>query len=110
MILPRPYQNVMLTYIGSVKVRDKYYDHYEQQQVTRRAFYADSDGYYDTSDNWITTPNGYFMVPQYWEEWTFSDGTTALLPATFHHYGRVLPENIINWVPDEIKLTDHVLR
>jgi hypothetical protein len=101
MELPKEYQNVMITYIGKVRVRDKYYDHYESQKVTRRAFYTKSDGYYDRNDNWIDTPEGYFHVPQYWQEWTFNDGTSALLPHTFYHLGRVFPKEIIKWEIDK---------
>lgn len=92
MNLPDEYKNVMITYIGAVRVRDKYYDHYEQQEVTRRAFYSKSDGYYDNSDNWIETPEGYYNVPQYW---TTYNG--YLVPRGFWSYGRVLPSNIISW-------------
>jgi hypothetical protein len=105
MELPNEYQNVMLTYEGNVRVRDKYYDHYEKQVVTRRAFYSKSNGYYDSKDQWIETPNGYFSVPQYWQDFTFSDGKVALLPHTFYSYGRVLPENIIKWVYDKQVVT-----
>ena len=92
MELPKEYANVMITYEGKIKVRDKYYDHYEDAVVTRRAFYCKSDGYYDNKDNYIETPNGYFHVPQYWQEWK-----GCLLPHTFYHHGRVLPENVIKW-------------
>lgn len=98
MNLPKEYTNVMITYLGKVRVRDKYYDHYEEQIVTRRAFYTKSNGYYDKQDNWIDTPNGYFHVPQYWQKWK-----GALLPHTFYHFGRVLPENIIKWKFEKIK-------
>lgn len=88
MELPKEYQTVMITYKGKVRVRDKYYDHYEEQVVTRKAFYSKSDGFYDRQDNYIKTPNGYFSVPQYWRNG---------LPHTFYHYPRVYPENIIKW-------------
>ncbi len=94
--LPTEYQNVMITYVGDVRVRDGYYDHYEKQEVTRRAFYTKSDGYYDNTDKWINTPNGFFHVPQYWQEWNGS-----LLPHGFYSYGRVLPNKIIKWKIDE---------
>lgn len=97
MKLPKEYQNVLITYITNVRVRDKYYDHYEKQQVTRRAFYSKSDGYYDSKGNWIDTPDGYFHVPQYWCEWSYKNGTTDLLPETFYHHGRVYPKDIIKW-------------
>lgn len=90
--LPKEYQNVLITYEGSVKIRDKYYDHYEKQIVTRRAFYSTSNGYYDNKDNWINTPKGYFHVPQYWENYKGS-----LMPCGFYHLGRVLPEKVIKW-------------
>lgn len=96
-ILPPEYQNVMITYVGLVRVRDKYYDHYEKQIVTRRAFYCNSNGYYDRNDNWIETPNGYFHVPQDWQNWTWPDGTITLAPKGFYHYGRVLPDKVIEW-------------
>tara|TARA_R110002012_G_scaffold182378_3_gene348720 strand:- start:2172 stop:2492 length:321 start_codon:yes stop_codon:yes gene_type:complete len=95
--LPKEYVNVMITYKGKVKVRDKYYDHYEDQIVTRRAFYTKSDGFYDRKDNWIETPKGYFHVPQYWQEWK-----GALLPHTLYHLGRVYPKDIINWEYDNL--------
>lgn len=93
--LPPEYQNVMITYIGTVRVRDKYYDHNETMQVTRRAFYSKSSGYYNSKDEWVETPNGYYSVPQYWRMWKGS-----LLPHTFYHHARVLPENIIKWELD----------
>ena len=102
MRLPEEYQSVMITYKGQVRVRDKYYDHYEPQVVTRRAFYSKSDGYYNGKDEWINTPNGYFSVPKYWQNYTWSDGTVTLLPHTFYHYGRVSPEDIINWKEEAI--------
>jgi len=95
--LPKEYVNVMLTYKAQVTVRDKYYDHKEEQTVTRRAFYSKSDGYYDSKNNWIETPNGYFSVPQYWKDFTFSDGSIALLPHTFYSFGRPQPHEIIDW-------------
>lgn len=94
--LPEEYQNVMITYETDVRVRDKYYDHYEKQTVTRRAFYSKSNGFYDNKDNWIDTPEGYFSVPQYWKNFTFSDGTVVLLPHTFYSYGRVYPKDVIS--------------
>lgn len=90
--LPTEYHNVMITYVGEVRIRDKYYGHYEKQEVTRRAFYTKSNGYYDNKDNWINTPDGFFHVPQYWQKWN-----GALVPHTFYSYGRVLPKNIIKW-------------
>ena len=98
MNLPEEYTNVMITYLGKVRVRDNYYDHYKEQIVTRRAFYTKSNGYYDKQDNWVNTPNGYFHVPQYWQEWN-----GALLPHTFYHLGRVLPEYIIKWELEKVK-------
>ena len=93
--LPTEYHNVMITYIGNVRVRDKYYDHYEKMQVTRRAFYTKSDGYYDSTDKWINTPDGYFCVPQYWQ-----NRNGAIVPHTFYHHGRVLPKHVIKWEED----------
>lgn len=90
--LPPEYQNVMITYTGEVRVRDKYYDHYEKMKITRRAFYTKSDGYYDNRNNWINTPSGYFCVPQYWQKWNGN-----LVPHTFYNYPRVLPNQIIDW-------------
>lgn len=89
------YTNVLITYVGKVRVRDRYYDHYENQVVTRRAFYSNSKGYYDSKDKWIETPNGYFSVPQYWAMW---DG--ELLPHTFYQYPRVMPHEVIKWKYD----------
>ena len=96
MNLPKEYQNVLITYNGKVRIRDKYYDHYEDKVVTRRAFYSKSNGYYNSENNWIETPNGHFSVPQFWQ---MHNGN--LLPHTFYHHGRVLPENIIKWEIDK---------
>ena len=96
MDLPREHQNVMITYLGKVRVRDKSYDHYEEQIVTRRAFYTKSNGYYNRKDEFVDTPGGYFHVPQYWREWR-----GALLPHTFYHLGRVFPKDIIKWEIDK---------
>ena len=101
MKVPEEYVNVMITYKGKVRVRDKYYDHYEEQIVTRRAFYSKSDGYYDNTNKWVDTPNGYFHVPQYWRMWN-----GVLLPHTFYHLGRVYPENIIKWEVDTSSTED----
>ena len=98
--LPPEYVNVMITYEGKVRVRDKYYGHYEDQIVTRRAFYSKSDGFYDRQDNWVETPEGYFHVPQYWQEWN-----GKLLPHTFYHLGRVYPKDIIAWELDKSPAT-----
>lgn len=95
--LPEEYKNVFITYIADVYVRDKYYGHWEKSVVKRMAFYHKSDGYYDSKGKWIETPNGYFSVPQYWKNFTFSDGETALLPHTFYHHGRVQPHHIEKW-------------
>ena len=99
-ILPDPHVNVMITYTGKVRVRDKYYDKYETRTVTRRAFYTDSDGYYNSKDEWVATPEGYYHVPQYWREHTWSDGTVSLMPDTFYHHGRVMPHEVTKWVYD----------
>lgn len=99
--LPREYVNVMITYKGKVRVRDKYYDHYENQVVTRRAFYSKSDGFYNHQDEWIETPEGYFSVPQYWTTWSNSDGTESIVPEGFWHYARVYPKDIIKIEPNQ---------
>lgn len=103
MNLPKEYVNVMITYQGSVRVRDKYYDHQEERIVTRRAFYCKSEGYYNTKDEFIKTPNGYYSVPQHWTWHTWSDGTSSLTPQGFYHYPRVLPEDVISWELDKVK-------
>lgn len=98
MELPEEYVNVLITYKGDVRVNG--YGDREKRVVTRRAFYGKTDGYYDNSNNWIDTPEGTFSVPQFWQKFTFSDGTSALLPHTFYSYGRVLPKDIISWELD----------
>ena len=106
--LPTEYKNVWITYKTIVHVPDKYYGHDEKQIVRRRAFYSKSNGYYDSKDNWVDTPNGYYSVPQYWQTFTFSDGNSALLPHTFYSYGRVFPDDIIKWEYDENKLKQYL--
>ena len=95
MRLPEEYTNVMITYRG--EVRDNSYGYAKKEIVTRRAFYSKSTGFYNRNDDFINTPEGFFSVPKYWSEWRQSDGSYSLLPDTFHHYPRVLPEEIIIW-------------
>ncbi len=99
--LPTPHTNVMLTYNGYVRVRDKYYDRKVEQVVTRRAFFCNSDGYFNKQDEWVDTPNGYFAVPQYWENFHWSDGTVTLSPKGFWQYPRVMPEEVLSWEYDK---------
>lgn len=96
MELPKEYTNVMITYEAEISY-GAYGIQKRKEIVKRRAFYSKSDGFYNSQDQWVETPNGYFSVPQYWQDFTFSDGTTALLPHTFYQYPRVYPENIIKW-------------
>jgi hypothetical protein len=102
MELPKEFVNVLLTYEGNIYVPDKYYGRYEKGIVTRRAFYANSQGYYNKLGDFVETPQGYFSVPQFWGYFTFSNGETALVPETFYSYGRVLPENVIKWEYDKL--------
>jgi len=99
--LPKEHVNVMITYKANVLIPDKYYGRQEVQTVRRRAFYCKSDGFFNSNDDFIKTPNGYFSVPQYWENFTFSNGDVALLPHTFYSYGRVYPEDVISWEIDK---------
>lgn len=86
MTFPTPYQNVLITYK-------------RPDIVTRRVFYTPSDGYYDRSDNWIDTPNGYYQVPQYWFIFTPISGKyISLGPEGMYSYGRVLPNDIDDWI------------
>lgn len=92
--LPQEYVNVLITYSCDVYVRDKYYGHTEFRTVTRLAFYSKSNGYYDSKDKWIETPQGYFSVPKMFQQWKGS-----LLPHTFQQYTRVTPDKIEKWEP-----------
>ena len=96
MKLPQEHQNVMITYKADVRV-NSYSDRTRKEVVTRRAFFSKSDGFYNKEDIWVETPNGFFHVPQFWGSFTYSDGTTSLLPKGFNHYPRVYPEQIIKW-------------
>lgn len=91
MNLPKEYQNVMVTFEGTVYVPDKYYGKHEIQTITKRGFYHKSNGYYNSKDQWIETPNGYFSIPH---SWRLFNG--VLLP---HGWGghRIAPENVIEW-------------
>ena len=73
--LPQEYVNVLITYSCDVYVRDKYYGHTEFRTVTRLAFYSKSNGYYDSKDKWIETPQA------------------------FQQYARVTPDKIEKWEP-----------
>lgn len=99
MELPKEYRNVMLTYEAIIRY-GIYGEKRRNEIVTRRAFYCKSNGFYDLNNNWVETPNGYFLVPIYWQPFTFSNGETALLPYKFTNI-RVYPENIIKWEYDK---------
>ena len=92
MNLPNDCENVILTYIGTVYVPDKYYGKFIKEKVIRWAIYFKSTGFYNGKDEWIDTPNGYFSVPK---DWGYFNG--VLLPKGFNIYDRVLTENIIKW-------------
>ena len=92
--LPQEYVNVLITYSCDVYVRDKYYGHTEFRTVTRLAFYSKSNGYYNSVDKWIETPEGYFSVPKMFQKFKGS-----LLPYTFQQYARVAPDKIEKWEP-----------
>ena len=86
----------MVTFEGTVFIRDKYYGKYEKQVKTRRGFFHKSDGYYNSKDEWIETPNGYISVPPKWKVFHFTNGESELLPSGWGGY-RVLPEKVIKW-------------
>tara|TARA_R100001530_G_scaffold135701_1_gene113606 strand:- start:323 stop:625 length:303 start_codon:yes stop_codon:yes gene_type:complete len=94
MRLPEEYTNVMITYRGEVRDSN---GSVKKEIVTRRSFYSKSTGFYNSNDEWINTPEGFFDVPKYWKEWMQKDGSTSLLPHTFHHHPRVFPKDIIKW-------------
>ena len=92
--LPQEYVNVLITYSCDVYVPDRYYGHNEFRTVTRLAFYSKSDGYYNSTGEWIETPQGYFSVPKMFQKFKGS-----LLPYTFQQYARVAPNKIEKWEP-----------
>ena len=92
--LPQEYVNVLITYSCDVYVPDRYYGHNEFRTVTRLAFYSKSDGYYNSTGEWIETPQGYFSVPKMFQKFK-----GALLPHTFQQYARVAPDKIEKWEP-----------
>jgi len=100
MTTPRPYATIWLTY--NAEIRSGVYGEVKRiETVRRRAFYSDSDGYYNKQNEWINTPNGMYQVPQFWSNFTLSDGSVIIVPHTFHSFGRVMPENIISWEYDQ---------
>ena len=92
--LPQEYVIVLITYSCNVYVPDRYYGHNEFRTVTRLAFYSKSDGYYNSTGEWIETPQGYFSVPKMFQKFK-----GALLPHTFKQYARVAPDKIEKWEP-----------
>ena len=96
MNVPKEYKDVMLTFKGMVYVPDKYYGDWKSQVVTKRAFYHKSDGYYDTKNNWIETPNGYFSVPPRYKMFYPISGEPTLLPDGWGGH-RVTPDKAIEW-------------
>ena len=93
--LPPQYQNVMITYIATVRV-NHWSDRRVPKKVTRRAFYCESKGYYNSKDEWISTPNGYFSVPCNWQMYKGN-----LLPHGFNTYGRINPNHVTKWEFDK---------
>ena len=90
--LPIEMEHVMVTFVGSVRVRDKYYDHYEKMQITKRGFFSKLlGGYYNSKNEWIDIPEGYFSIPPDWR--TFNG---VLLPHGWGGY-RVKPDQVIKW-------------
>lgn len=102
MITPRPYATIWLTY--NAEIRSGVYGEVKRiEAVTRRAFYSDSEGYYNHQNEWINTPNGMYHVPQFWTNFTLSDGSVIIVPHTFYSLGRIMPEDIISWEYDQTK-------
>jgi hypothetical protein len=99
-ILPDEYVRVLITYKTMARIPDGHYGREEKQTVTCRAFYSKSNGYYNQKDEWIETPNGFYSTPHHWMHFRNSDGTISLLPHGFNSYGRVFPENVIEWKID----------
>lgn len=91
MNLPKEYENVIVTFEGTIYVPDGYYGRRENAVLTKRGFYHKSDGYYNSKDQWVSTPNGYFSIPPRWR--TFNG---ILLPDGWGGY-RITPENVIQW-------------
>lgn len=93
---PEPYKHVMVTFKRPVKTKwgtpTK-----ELVEVTKRGFWVNSTGYYNSRDEWIVPPDGgYFSVPQYWQNWTWRDGVTIPAPRGFWHRKVYLSE-AISW-------------
>jgi len=88
---PEVMRNVMVTYM-----KEFGYGHYgiekRMEQVTKRGFLTDSDGYYNKRDQWIETPEGYYAVPPSWQEFK-----GILLP---HGWGgdRLNNNEVLKWV------------
>lgn len=92
-IAPPPYKDVMVTFVGTFYVRDKYYGHYETFQTTKRGFFHNSKGYYNSKDEWVDTPNGYFSIPSRYEEFK-----GVLVPAGWGgHRVELYSENLIDY-------------
>jgi hypothetical protein len=90
--VPKEMKNVMVTFKGSVYVRDKYYGHYEEQVITKRGFYSTLlKGYYNAKNEWIDIPEGYFSIPPSWKKFK-----GILLPHGWGGY-RVRPNEVIKW-------------
>lgn len=100
---PTPVNNqyYWVTYTGMARYNA--YGDSRPAKVRRLGIFADSDGYYNAQDEFISTPDGYFTFPQYFQLW---DG--VLLPHTFYSLGRVLPTKADSWeVADTTGMTSY---
>ena len=92
---PKEYHNVMIEYEATISF-GAYGIKKRKEVVLRRGFYSKSDGYYNHKDEWVETPDGIFSVPHNWQSFTFSNGTSSLMPFGFGHT-RLSPNDVIEW-------------
>jgi len=97
--MPQEMVDVMVTFKGTVYVPDKYYGKHEIQTITKRGFYHKSDGYYNSKDEWIDTPDGFFSIPPRYKSFK-----GVMLPDGWGGH-RVKPEDCIKWehIKEQIK-------
>ena len=97
--IPEPYINIMVTYKKEIGY-GPYRERKVIETVTKRGFYCGDGVRIDGSHYDIA-------IPPDWQNFTFSDGTIALLP---HGWGgdRLTMAQVINWkydvpVPDQLQ-------
>ena len=96
LVLPKNMETVVIKQV--IPKRNAYgYPTKEKQEVTRLAFYSNSNGRYNSKDEWVDLPLGCFHVPQFWKKIIYLSGKVELAPDGWYSHGYVKPSDISPW-------------